>query len=207
MHILIDEFQLFCARDFAQFASMLSEARKYHVFLWAAHQDWSQIPERLRGALSNAGVEVTFGLDREDSEYSAKKVGRVNPELVKHEVADPQAVERTHPVFVSSAEQWESWIQGIRDLPLSEAIVAVRKRHRRHWSTAWLGPLHRTRPTVAHIQTTAIQRPQVDGAVLTEIQRYYLERYFVPKHVAQAELERTRALGAAEDIGRMEVVE
>lgn len=206
MHVLIDEFQLFCARDFAQFAGLLSEARKYNVFLWAAHQDWSQIPERLRGALSNAGVEVTFGLDREDSEYSAKKVGRVNPELVKHEVADPLAVERTHPVFVSSAEQWESWIQDIRDLPLAEAIVAVRKRQRRHWSTAWLRPLRRVQPKVAHIQTSAVARPQVDGARLAEIQRYYLERYFVPQAEAQAELERTRLLGGGDDVGRMEVL-
>lgn len=207
MHVLIDEFQLFCARDVAQFAGLLSEARKYNIFLWAAHQDWAQIPERLRGALSNVGVEVTFGLDRDDAEYSARKVGRVDPALIKHEVADPEALERTHPVFVAPGEQWESWIQGIRDLPLSEAIVAVRKRQRRHWWTAWRASVRPERPKVAHIQTLAVARPRVAGTDLAEIQRYYLHRYFLPEAQARAQLEKTRARGAGADAGRMEVLD
>jgi hypothetical protein len=126
LHAIIDEIQLFCSRDPATFAEMLSEARKFKVFLWGAHQNWSQLPERMRDAFSNVGVEVTFGLDRVGSEFSAKKVGSVDLSQTKQADAD----EHELTAFKSVPDQWEEWIETIKDLPVSEAIVSVRKRRR-----------------------------------------------------------------------------
>ncbi|MGH7485435.1 MAG: type IV secretory system conjugative DNA transfer family protein, partial [bacterium] len=103
-HLVIDEFSEFTAQSEEALSRMLSQTRKYGLYLVMAHQTWSQASERLRGALQNVGLEVVFKLGRQDAQYTAPLLGRVDPLSVKHEVADTGALERTHPVFYSLGE-------------------------------------------------------------------------------------------------------
>jgi hypothetical protein len=174
MHLLIDEFQLFTSHDADQFTDILSETRKFKLFLWMAHQEWGQVSERLKAAVQNAGVEVVFGLGREDSEYTARKIARVDLEAVKHVVEDESAEARTHPVFRSTAEQWEAWIQSIQDLGVSEAYVSVRRR-----SMPSLFRLRRLTHHVTRIRTLPVPRPVVPAELLATVEQEYLRRYFI----------------------------
>jgi hypothetical protein len=107
-HLIVDEFHSFATHSAQAFASMLSQTRKYGLFLCAAHQFWGQANQHLQEALQNTGIEVVFNVGRTDAEYTAKELGRIDPLQAKHEVADEYAVEKTHPVFYNVAEQWQA---------------------------------------------------------------------------------------------------
>ncbi|EST35385.1 hypothetical protein M878_06075 [Streptomyces roseochromogenus subsp. oscitans DS 12.976] len=61
-----------------------------------AHQNWSQASDRLKGALQNVGMEVILKASRPDAEHSARPFGTVDPDAVKHVVAD-EAAEDVEP--------------------------------------------------------------------------------------------------------------
>ena len=98
-HLIVDEFHSFTTQSTQAFASMLSQSRKFGLYLCAAHQFWGQANQHLQDALQNTGIEVVFNVGRTDAEYTAKQLSRIDPLQVKHEVEDEYAVEKTHPVF------------------------------------------------------------------------------------------------------------
>jgi hypothetical protein len=169
-HLIVDEFSQFAAQSEEAFSRMLSQTRKHGLFLVAAHQTWSQASERLRGALQNVGVEVTFKLGREDAVRSAPMLGRVDPLSVKHEVADGAAVDRTHPVFFSLAEQWEAQVQAIQDLKPRQALV------------------RRPNGQVAAIQSMNVPDPRVNPDLLAEVEEYYLRACFRSQEEVAADI-------------------
>ena len=121
-HLFLDEFSMFSAQSEEALARVLSLARKYGLYLTLAHQTWSQVSNRLQGALQNA-VEISFKLGRADAQATAPRYAKFEPHLVKHEVVNPWQVDRTHPVFFSIQEQLESWTQELVDLKPREAYV------------------------------------------------------------------------------------
>src|SRR5581483_4953994 len=163
-HLILDEFSEFSAQSEEALARMLSLTRKYGLFVVMAHQTWSQASERLKGAVQNAGIEVAFGLGRPDAEYSARLVGHVNPDEVKHEVHDEGAMERTHPVFYSLPEQWELWTHTLYNLHPQQAII-VDRPHRR-----WRRFLHQPVRRVTKIKALPVPDPRVDPHLLTEVE-------------------------------------
>ncbi len=122
--LLLDEFSMFCSQSESGLARILSLCRKYGLFLTMAHQTFSQVSTRMAGALQNA-VTIGFRMGRSDAEWAARRFGRFVPEEIKHEVADPQALDRTHPVYTSLAEQTERWVKAIEDLNRGEAFVRL----------------------------------------------------------------------------------
>ena len=71
-----DEFQNFATTSFA---SILSEARKYHLALVLAHQFLGQLPELLRQVVfGNAGSIVAYRLGAEDAALVAAELGIEN---------------------------------------------------------------------------------------------------------------------------------
>ncbi len=66
-YLYVDEFQNFATPDFA---TILSEARKYKLNLTVAHQFISQLPEEIKNAIfGNVGSLCTFRAGAEDSEF------------------------------------------------------------------------------------------------------------------------------------------
>ncbi len=161
-HLFIDEFSEFSAQSEEALARMLSLTRKYGLFLVMAHQTWSQASGRLKGALQNVGLEVAFRLGRFDAEHAARVFGQVDLLTVKHQVEDPNAAERSHPVFFSLPEQWEQWVQAFAGLKAQQAYVR--------------------QPTgrVTRIKTLPFPDPPVVAAELAAVADEYLQRYFRP---------------------------
>lgn len=118
----IDEFQDFAANpgSVKSLAQILSECRKFGLHLTLAHQNLSQVSERMLGALGNIQTRIIFGISRQDAEWFARDVGNVDTTAVKHE-ADRVG---QHPIFAPLAEQWETWVALLKHLPSRQAVVA-----------------------------------------------------------------------------------
>jgi hypothetical protein len=162
-HLIVDEFHSFTTQSAQAFASMLSQSRKFGLYLCAAHQFWGQANQHLQEALQNTGIEVVFNVGRTDAEYTAKQLSRIDPLQVKHEVADEYAVEKTHPVFYNLAEQWQSFAEYLQDLPPRHFALKLRGQ------------------TVKAGKTRTLPAPRVDPQELLEVEQEYLQRYFTPK--------------------------
>jgi DNA helicase HerA-like ATPase len=167
-HLFIDEFHLFTDQSEAALAEMLSETRKYGLYLVMAHQDWTQASARLKGALANAGLEVVFRLGRDDAEYTARKIGRVDPKTTRQDLT------RAESESAGMAEQWERQVQAIQDLRAREAFIRP--------------------PTGAAVQvrTLPMADPVVDAQVLAAVEQRYLALYFRPQQAIEQELARLR---------------
>ena len=142
---------------------MLSQSRKFGLYLCAAHQFCGQANQHLQEALQNTGIEVVFNIGRTDAEYTARELSRIDPLQVKHEVADEYAVEKTHPVFSSLAEQWQRFAEYLQDLPP------------RHFALKLRG--HKVKAG----KTRTLPKPRVDPKELLEVEQEYLHRYFRSK--------------------------
>jgi hypothetical protein len=162
-HLIVDEFHSFTTQSAQAFASMLSQSRKFGLYLCAAHQFWGQANQHLQDALQNTGIEVVFNVGRTDAEYTAKQLSRIDPLQVKHEVADEYAVEKTHPVFYNLAEQWQSFAEYLQDLPPRHFALKLRGQK------------------VKAGKTSTLPVPRVDPKELLEVEQEYLRRYFRPK--------------------------
>ncbi len=163
-YVIVDECQLFLSNSSAALNEMLSQTRKFGMFVVLSHQTRDQIPERMWGALQNVEVDVTFRTGREDAERQAKVVGSVDPDAIKHEVTVGQ--ERSHPAFYSLPEQWEGWTQQVTGLKKRFAFV----KH----------PSGRT----VKIESLPLPDPVVDPGRLAAIEARYLEQGFRSKELA-----------------------
>jgi hypothetical protein len=112
-YCVLDEFQRFVANEGSAqaLAEMLSEARKFGLFLCLAHQGWHQLANsRLEGALDQAQVKVVFGSGTKTGRIVAEELFVPDPQKVKHEAAS----EKAHPVYENWLEQKEMFVQSIR---------------------------------------------------------------------------------------------
>lgn len=107
-YLYVDEFQNFATESFA---TVLSEARKYGLSLTMAHQTLAQIPIELRSLiLGNAGIQVYFRVNRQDSQLLAK-------EAFEYSGYEVKTVARLRPVFWSYSEEWEHKTEELQNLP------------------------------------------------------------------------------------------
>ena len=129
-YFCIDEFQDFSANDGAAqtLAQILSESRKFGLYLTLAHQTLAQISERMKGALGNIQMKVIFGVSRADAEILATHLFQVDGEQIKHIVQDGDQQGRSHPIYYSLKEEWEKSIQALMSLPPRSAFVSRPKR-------------------------------------------------------------------------------
>ena len=71
-YLYIDEFQDFASENFTR---VLSQSRKYGLFLTLAHQNLAQLPHELRASiLSNCELTACFHVSREDADIMAKNL-------------------------------------------------------------------------------------------------------------------------------------
>jgi hypothetical protein len=82
---------------------------------------------------------------------------------VKHEVEDEYAVEKTHPVYYTLAEQQQDFTEYLQDLPPRHFALKVRGKK------------------VKAGKTLHLPKPSVDPQELQEVQQEYLRRYFRSK--------------------------
>ena len=107
-YLYIDEFQNFATESFAV---LLSEARKYGLYLILAHQTLAQIPTELRYLiLGNTGIQVYFRLNRHDSQVLAK-------EAFEYSGYEVKTFYYLHPIFWTLGEEWEHKTEELQNLP------------------------------------------------------------------------------------------
>ncbi len=99
-NLYIDEFQNFATESFID---ILAEARKYKLSLTLAHQNLSQLPEKLRASiLGNCGLQAYFRISRLDAELLAKE---------------------SFAGFYGEPPGWETYIQELQGLPQRVCLI------------------------------------------------------------------------------------
>jgi hypothetical protein len=169
-YVMLDEFATFTSKSEESLSVMLSQTRKYGLFSILAHQNWSQASDRLRGALQNCGLKVSFALEYEDAVRTAKILGRVDPRSIQHRTEEGSEGE-------GMAEQWQHLIQEIQDL--KQGYAFVRKKVPEYpwfFKHIW----HRPPTLLYKVKTPRVENPAVTDAALAAIEEEYLGRYFRP---------------------------
>jgi hypothetical protein len=179
---MIDEFPLFCSRDQTSLARILSECRKYRLHLGLAHQTITQLPgQRIQGALENAKLKVIFGTGRQTAEAIVKDLFLPDPKAVKHEVVNPEAQARTHPVFNPLQEQFEGFTQLIQKLRRQHVLVKLPESE-----------------TVVNARTPVVPPSRIPSQLVEEWKRYLVrQRGRTREHIEAEITERTKRLGVA----------
>jgi hypothetical protein len=123
-YLYIDEFQDFSAStgSVKTLSKILSGARKFGLHLTLAHQNLSQLSERMRGAvIGNVWTKVIFGVSEDDALEFARFVGlgNVDPTAIKHEAQTTTQ----HPIYSSLPEQWNDWATRLANQKPRQAIV------------------------------------------------------------------------------------
>jgi hypothetical protein len=151
---LIDEFPHFMARDATTLARILSEVRKFHVYLGLAHQTMAQTERRMQGALENALLKVVFASGRQTAEALAPLLYLPQPDAVKHVVEDPNAQTRSHPLYEALPVQVEMAVQRILRLKRRQVLVQLPEAEQVIQLTTPTVPPARLSPAqLAHIKT------------------------------------------------------
>lgn len=123
-YLFIDEFQDVTSNEGSAktLAQILSECRKFGLYLHLAHQTLGQLHNRISSALGNVGIRVVFSIDREDAIIMAPKLFSVDTEAVKRDAQ----TETQHPIYAPLQEQWENATASIQGLRPRHAFVKRR---------------------------------------------------------------------------------
>jgi hypothetical protein len=154
-HLFMDEFSMFSAQSEESLSRILSLARKYGLFLVMAHQTWSQVSERLQGALQNC-LTISFKLGRSDAEWMARQLIEYKPEEVKQ----AELAEHTQTGFTPLTEQFEELIEELTDLHKRVCFVKLPEHPRilKYWK----------KPKLYKVKTLTLPRIQADVRALKE---------------------------------------
>ncbi len=172
-YCVLDEFQRFVANEGSAqaLAEMLSEARKFGLFLCLAHQGWHQLANaRLEGALDQAQIKVIFGSGTKTGRIVAEELFVPDPQKTKNEGAN----ENANPVYENLLEQKEMFVQTIR-----------RQRHRE------IFVLPPESDQVVALKTLNVPRPAVNQDAFERIKMELLQNVGLP--VSSAENDRRSA--------------
>jgi type IV secretory system conjugative DNA transfer VirD4/TraG family protein len=141
-YLYIDEFQDFSATTGSTktLSKILSGARKFGLHLTLAHQNLSQLTDRMKGAvIGNVWTKVLFGVSEADAYEFAKMVGlgNVDPTQIKHEAQ----TDTQHPIYESLPEQWNEWATTLANQKPRQAIV---RDHEGRTKQIWTIPIEGT---------------------------------------------------------------
>lgn len=165
-YCVLDEFQRFVANEGSAqaLAEMLSEARKFGLFLCLAHQGWHQLANsRLEGALDQAQIKVVFGSGTRTGRVVAEELFVPDPQKVKHDAPDSKA----NPIYENLLEQKEIFVQTIR-----------RQKHRE------IFVLPPESDQVIALKTIDVPKPVVEQTQLQELKMKLLKKVGQSVHEA-----------------------
>ncbi|MEF8725778.1 MAG: type IV secretory system conjugative DNA transfer family protein [Candidatus Bipolaricaulota bacterium] len=118
--LVIDEFQNFGAGN-QNFQEVLSEARKYSLYLTLSHQNLDQIDEDLLASiLGNTTCQIIFRTSRKDSEVLAKEIFDVN-------IDDLEWEREQGETRLNLPERWEDHLNKLTNLDHRQAYVAKKE--------------------------------------------------------------------------------
>jgi DNA helicase HerA-like ATPase len=147
-YLVMDEFQDYVVQEGSAqtLAQILSECRKFGLHLILAHQNHSQLSDRLQGALENAQIKVIFGVGRQTAQSLVAEV--FWPELGG---AEGRTARQGGPTL---AEQWEQFSQQAQKLGRREILVQLPERE-----------------GVRRLRTCTVPQTQCDAAQLERLRK------------------------------------
>ncbi|MFN8495581.1 MAG: DUF87 domain-containing protein [Caldilineaceae bacterium] len=176
---VLDEFALWCAREQTGLARILSECRKYRLHLALAGQTTAQTGPRIQGALENAKLKVIFSTGRQTAEALVSDLFLPNPKTIKHEVSDPTAQTRSHPLYSGLQEQTEHFIQTIQRLQQRQVLLRLPDSN-----------------TVHHLRTLTVPQPRITPTQLEQWKIFLVRQVGQPRQVLEGEIiQRSQQLG------------
>jgi hypothetical protein len=153
--MLVDEWASFAGTE-RTISTILSQCRKFGLRLYLAAQSLSQVSsKRLSGALENCKLMIAFALGRASAEIQAKQLGSADPLAIKEE----PRVETQHSQYQSITDQFESWNQGLMNLPTRCCYVKVQGKD------------------AVKITSLKVRQPTVDQRELAAVLGEYKRRY------------------------------
>lgn len=173
--LVIDEFASFANAE--SLSTILSQVRKYKLYLTLAHQTWDQLSEKLQSAVQNVRLSIFFALGYTDAQFIAPHVGRADPYHKKHEVKPMPGHEigiEHHPVYFQQQEEYEEWTRRIENLWDREAYVK-KKRKLPRVLQLFLKPY-----TIKKIRTMKVPRQTCKPEELQKIKEYYVKLLHKP---------------------------
>jgi hypothetical protein len=168
---MVDEFPNFLTRDPTTLARILSEVRKFNVFLGLAHQTIAQTDGRMQGALENALLKVVFASGRQTAETLAPRLYLPQPDAVKHVVEDADAQARSHPLFEALPMQVEMAVQQILRLRRRHVLVQLPEAE-----------------GVVEVTTPTVPPARVSPARLAQIKRFLARQSGQSRHEIEREI-------------------
>lgn len=176
-YLYIDEFQDFSAStgSVKTLSKILSGARKFGLHLTLAHQNLSQLSERMKGAvIGNVWTKVIFGVSEDDAHEFARFVGlgNIDPEAIKHEAQ----TETQHPLYSPLPEQWYAWATVLANQRPRQAVVRDHEGRTRQIWTIRVEGSHGTGETVTRLKQRSMKRyGRPLAKVEQELRRLYKE--------------------------------
>jgi hypothetical protein len=126
-HLYIDEFQNFATDGFLD---TLAESAKYGLFLILAHQNLSQLPERLQNAiLGNSNVQIYFRSSHQDAQILARESGeRPAEELFDKMIPEWRSLEKDFNADIRGSIFQPYELQGQRWSDRSQLLIELKPR-------------------------------------------------------------------------------
>lgn len=156
---LVDEWPSFAATQAETIEHVLSQTRKFNLRLYLAAQALAQVDStRLRGALENCRLSVTFRLGADSARIQAKQIATIDPYRIKQ--AARTSTQRDQ--YMSTGEQMAEWVQALLHLPPRQAFVKVHDQ-----------------PAV-RITTLTVRDPTLESGEMEAVLGEYRRRYQRP---------------------------
>lgn len=175
--LFLDEFSMFSAQSEVGLARMLSLVRKYKLTVVFANQDFAQFTsQQMRGALQNT-LPVYFRLGRDDAVWAAERLGRADPQHVKHEVrplGGHELKSEPNPSYFSLQEEFEAWARRIEEQWEQHAFVKINREVPKHF-TRWVRPFR-----TYHIKTVTVPKPQHTAEEIQALKDAYARLLLTP---------------------------
>jgi len=170
-HLLIDEFHTFSNPDGMSLERILSQCRKFQLFVWLAHQTKSQLSESLQGAVQNVGVQIYFAVGAPDSRRIAPFTGRFQPQEIKHAVralGNHEMTVEPNPVYYQWQEQEILRAERLEYKWAQEIYVKIKRKVTSPILEKLLHPYKEL-----HLRTLTVPKQQCANEQLQNIKDYY----------------------------------
>src|SRR5436853_2575430 len=150
---------------------MLSQCRKFQLYIWLAHQTKSQLTESMQGAVQNVGVQIYFAVGAPDSRLIAPYTGQFKPLDIKHEVRALKENELTvepNPVYSQWQEQEILRAQQLEYKWSQEISVKIKRKVNSPILEKLLRPYKEL-----HLRTLSIPKQTCKPEDLQKVKDYY----------------------------------
>jgi hypothetical protein len=175
--LFLDEFSMFSAQSEVGLARMLSLVRKYKLTVVFANQDFAQFQSsQMRGALQNT-LPVYFRLGRDDAVWAAERLGRADPEHIKHEVralGGNELKTEPNPSYFSLQEEFEGWARRIEEQWEQHCFVKVNRQVPKRLKR-FVRPFH-----TYHIRTVTVPKAKHSHEAVEKVKEAYAKILLTP---------------------------